>query len=252
MKISIITATYNSGKTVRDTLESVLRQTFSNYEYIIKDGGSKDDTLEIVKNYAPKFGERLKVISEPDQGIYDAMNKGVQMATGDVIGILNSDDFYTSDDALQVIADAFANNDIDATYGDIHFVNDDDLSKRVRYYSSAVFRRSFMRFGLMPAHPSFYCKKAVDDKYGAFDTSYKVAADFENLLRIIYVGNIKTKYIPKDFVTMRTGGASTAGLSSRTQIMKDHLRALKTNGIYSNVVLLSLRYIYKMYELVRR
>ena len=243
MKISIITATYNSGKTVRDTLESVLRQTFSNYEYIIKDGGSKDDTLEIVKNYAPKFGERLKVISEPDQG---------QMATGDVIGILNSDDFYTSDDALQVIADAFANNDVDATYGDIHFVNDDDLSKRVRYYSSAVFRRSFMRFGLMPAHPSFYCKKAVYEKYGAFDTSYKVAADFENLLRIIYVGNIKTKYIPKDFVTMRTGGASTAGLSSRTQIMKDHLRALKTNGIYSNVFLLSLRYIYKVYELVRR
>lgn len=252
MKISIITATYNSGKTVRDTLESVLRQTFSNYEYIIKDGGSKDDTLEIVKNYAPKFGERLKVISEPDQGIYDAMNKGFQMATGDVIGILNSDDFYTSDDALQVIAGAFANNDIDATYGDIHFVNDDDLSKRVRYYSSAVFRRSFMRFGLMPAHPSFYCKKAVYEKYGAFDTSYKVAADFENLLRIIYVGNIKTKYIPKDFVTMRTGGASTAGLSSRTQIMKDHLRALKINGIYSNVVLLSLRYLYKVYELVRR
>lgn len=252
MKISIITATYNSGKTVRDTLESVLRQTFSNYEYIIKDGGSKDDTLNIIKEYAPKFGDRLKVISEPDLGIYDAMNKGFQMATGDVIGILNSDDFYTSDDALQVIADAFANNDIDATYGDIHFVNDDDLSKRVRYYSSAVFRRSFMRFGLMPAHPSFYCKKAVYEKYGAFDTSYKVAADFENLLRIIYVGNIKTKYIPKDFVTMRTGGASTAGLSSRTQIMKDHLRALKTNGIYSNVFLLSLRYIYKVYELVRR
>ncbi|WP_296848932.1 glycosyltransferase family 2 protein [uncultured Methanobrevibacter sp.] len=218
MKISIITATYNSGKTLRDTIESVLRQTYTDFEYIIKDGGSKDDTLDIVNIYAPKFGERLKVISEPDHGIYDAMNKGFQMATGDVIGILNSDDFYTSDDALQVIADAFANNDVDATYGDIHFVNDDDLTKRVRYYSSAVFRRSFMRFGLMPAHPSFYCKKAVYEKYGAF----------------------------------RTGGASTAGLSSRTQIMKDHLRALKTNGIYSNVFLLSLRYIYKVYELVRR
>jgi len=252
MKISIITATYNSGKTLRDTIESVLRQSYTDYEYIVKDGGSKDDTLEIVKAYAPKFGDRLKVISEPDQGIYDAMNKGIQMATGDVIGILNSDDFYTSADALQVIADAFANNDIDATYGDIHFVNDDDLSKCVRYYSSAIFRRSFMRFGLMPAHPSFYCKKAVYEKYGSFDTSYKVAADFENLLRIIYVGNIRTKYIPKDFVTMRTGGASTAGLSSRTQIMKDHLRALKANGIYSNVFLLSLRYVYKLYELVRR
>lgn len=252
MRISILTATYNSVKTLRDTLESVLRQTYSDYECIIIDGVSKDGTLDLVHEYETKFNGRLKLISEPDQGIYDAMNKGIKMATGDVIGILNSDDFYTSDDALQVIADAFANNDIDATYGDIHFVNDDDLSKRVRYYSSAVFRRSFMRFGLMPAHPSFYCKKAVYEKYGAFDTSYKVAADFENLLRIIYVGNIKTKYIPKDFVTMRTGGASTAGLSSRTQIMKDHLRALKTNGIYSNVVLLSLRYIYKVYELVRR
>ena len=252
MKISIITATYNSGKTLRDTIESVLRQSYTDYEYIVKDGGSKDDTLEIVKAYALKFGDKIKAISEPDQGIYDAMNKGIQMATGDVIGILNSDDFYTSADALQVIADTFANNDIDATYGDIHFVNDDDLSKCVRYYSSAIFRRSFMRFGLMPAHPSFYCKKAVYEKYGSFDTSYKVAADFENLLRIIYVGNIKTKYIPKDFVTMRTGGASTAGLSSRTQIMKDHLRALKANGIYSNVFLLSLRYVYKVYELVRK
>jgi len=252
MKISIITATFNSGRTIRDTIESVLRQTYTDFEYIIKDGGSKDDTLAIVKEYAPKFGDKIKAISEPDQGIYDAMNKGIQMATGDVFGILNSDDFYTSADALQVIADTFANNDIDATYGDIHFVNDDDLSKCVRYYSSAIFRRSFMRFGLMPAHPSFYCKKAVYEKYGSFDTSYKVAADFENLLRIIYVGNIKTKYIPKDFVTMRTGGASTAGLSSRTQIMKDHLRALKANGIYSNVFLLSLRYVYKVFELVRK
>ena len=252
MKISILTATYNSKRTLHNTLESVLSQTYTDYEHIIIDGDSKDGTLDLIKAYAPKYGDRLKVVSEPDQGIYDAMNKGIRMATGDVIGILNSDDFYTSDDALQVIADAFENNDVDATYGDIHFVNDDDLSKRVRYYSSAVFRRSFMRFGLMPAHPSFYCKKAVYEKYGALDTSYKVAADFENLLRIIYVGNIKTKYIPKDFVTMRTGGASTAGLSSRTQIMKDHLRALKANGIYSNVFLLSLRYIYKVYELVRK
>ena len=251
MKISIITATYNSGRTVRDTIESVLRQTYTDFEYIIKDGGSKDDTLEIVKEYAPQFGARLKMVSAPDQGIYDAMNIGLHMATGEVIGILNSDDFYTSDDALQTIAHAFAHYDIDATYGDIHFVNDDDLTKCVRYYSSAVFRRWMMRFGMMPAHPSFYCKRSVYEQLGAFDTSYRIAADFENLLRLIYVGNIKTKYISKDFVTMRTGGASTAGLSSRTQIMKDHLRAMKANGIYSNVFLLSLRYIYKLYEVLR-
>lgn len=252
MKISIITATYNSGRTVRDTIESVLRQTYTDFEYIIKDGGSKDDTLEIVKEYAPQFGARLKMVSAPDQGIYDAMNIGLHMATGEVIGILNSDDFYTSDDALQTIAHAFAHYDIDATYGDIHFVNNNDLTKCVRYYSSAVFRRWMMRFGMMPAHPSFYCKRSVYEQLGAFDTSYRIAADFENLLRLIYVGNIKTKYISKDFVTMRTGGASTAGLSSRTQIMKDHLRALKANGIYSNVFLLGLRYVYKVYELVRK
>ena len=251
MKISIITATYNSGRTVRDTIESVLRQTYTDFEYIIKDGGSKDDTLEIVKEYAPQFGARLKMVSAPDQGIYDAMNIGLHIATGEVIGILNSDDFYTSDDALQTIAHAFAHYDIDATYGDIHFVNNDDLTKCVRYYSSAVFRRWMMRFGMMPAHPSFYCKRSVYEQLGVFDTSYRIAADFENLLRLIYVGNIKTKYISKDFVTMRTGGASTAGLSSRTQIMKDHLRAMKANGIYSNVFLLSLRYIYKLYEVLR-
>ena len=252
MKISIITATYNSGKTLRDTMESVLRQTYKDYEYIIKDGGSKDNTVEIIDEYAPKFGDKLKVVSEPDKGIYDAMNTGMGMATGDVVGILNSDDFYTSEDALQTIADAFDKNDIDATYGDIHFVKDEDLTKCVRYYSSALFKRRYMRLGFMPAHPSFYCKRSVYQKYGYFDTSYKIAADFENLLRIIFIGKIKMLYIKKDFVTMRTGGASTAGFRSRALIMKEHLRAMKKNGIYSNFFLLSLRYIYKVYEILRK
>lgn len=251
MKISIITATYNSGKTLRDTIESVLRQTYTNYEYIIKDGGSKDDTLEICREYESHFEGRMKILSAPDKGIYDAMNIGIEAATGDVVGLLNSDDYYTSDDVLQTVADTFENKDIDAVYGDIHFVRDEDLTKCVRYYSSALFKRKYMRLGFMPAHPSFYCKKAVYEKYGGFDTSYKIAADFENLLRIIYLGKIKTIYIKKDFVTMRTGGASTAGLASREQIMKEHLRGLKKNGIYSNFFLLSLRYFYKIYELIR-
>jgi glycosyltransferase involved in cell wall biosynthesis len=251
MKISILTATYNSEKTLRDTIESVLRQSCRDFEYILIDGGSKDNTVDIIKEYEPKFEGRLRYVSEPDNGIYDAMNKGIRMATGDVVGILNSDDFYTSDDALQKIADAFEHNDIDATYGDIHFVNDDDLTKMVRYYSSAVFKRSFMRFGLMPAHPSFYCKREVYEKYGAFDISYRIAADFENLLRLIFIYRIKTLYIPKDFVTMRTGGASTAGFDSRKKIMHEHLRAMKKNGVYSNFFLLSLRYFYKIYELMR-
>lgn len=251
MKISILTATYNSAKTLRDTMESVLRQNYKEYEYIIIDGASRDATLDIVKEYEPKFEGRLKYTSESDKGIYDAMNKGIKMATGDIIGILNSDDFYTADDALQRIAEAFEHNDIDATYGDIHYVNDDDLTKMVRYYSSAVFKRSFMRYGLMPAHPSFYCKREVYEKYGSFDTSYRIAADFENLLRLIFIHRIKTLYIPKDFVTMRTGGASTAGFASRRKIMRDHLKAMKNNGVYSNFFLLSLRYFYKIYEVLR-
>ena len=251
MTITIITATYNSAKTVKDTFESILRQSYTDYEYIIIDGASKDDTLALIKQYEPRFEGRMKYISEPDKGLYDAMNKGLKMATGDVVGILNSDDFYTSDDALQTIADAFNANDIDATYGDIHFVNDDDLTKMVRYYSSSVFKRSYMRFGLMPAHPSFYCKRSIYEKYGAFDTSYRIAADFENLLRLIFIHRIKTLYIPKDFVTMRTGGASTAGFASRRKIMREHLQAMKKNGVYSNFFLLSLRYFYKIYELMR-
>lgn len=251
MKISIITATYNSAATIRDTIESVLRQTYTDYEYIIKDGGSKDDTLNICKEYESRFEGRIKIISAPDKGIYDAMNVGIEAATGDVVGLLNSDDFYTSDDVLQTIVDAFLKNDIDATYGDIHFVKEGALDKQVRYYSSAHFKRKYMRLGFMPAHPSFYCKKACYEKYGYFDTSYKIAADFENLLRLIFKGRIKTKYIKKDFVTMRTGGASTAGLNSRITIMKEHLHGFKKNGIYSNAFLLSLRYFYKIYELMR-
>lgn len=253
MKISIITATYNSGKTVRDTIESVLRQSFTDYEYIIKDGGSKDDTLDIVREYEPEFKGRLILMSEADGGIYDAMNSGIKMATGDVVGLLNSDDFYTSEEVLQTIADAFVGNaELDAVYGDIHFVRDGELDKCVRYYSSELFRRRYMRFGFMPAHPSFYCKKSCYEKYGYFDTSFKIAADFENLLRLIFKGHIKSQYIKKDFVTMRTGGASTAGFRSRETIMKEHLKALKKNGVYSNIFLLSLRYFYKLYEIIRK
>lgn len=251
MKITIITATYNSEATVRDTMESVLRQTYHDYEYIIVDGASSDGTMDIVRSYEPRFKGRMRYVSEPDQGIYDAMNKGFALATGDVVGLLNSDDFYTSVDVLQTIAGNFLLGEMDAIYADIHYVKNDDVSKCVRYYSSAIFRRPLMRFGFMPAHPSFYCRRAVYERYGGFDTSYRIAADFEHLLRLIFIHRIKTKYIKKDFVTMRTGGASTAGISSRKQIMKEHLRALKAHGVHSNIFLLSLRYIYKLHEFLK-
>ncbi len=248
MRISVITATYNSGRTIGDTLESVLRQTYSDVELIVVDGASRDDTMDVVRRYEPRFGGRMHWTSEPDRGIYDAMNKGIARATGDVIGILNSDDFYTSDTVLERVAEAMAGGDVDAVYGDIHYVRDGDLHKCVRYYSSRPFRRGLMRLGFMPAHPSFYCRREVYERCGTFDTTYRVAADFENLLRLIYVNHIKTRYLPVDFVTMRTGGASTSGLSSHRQIMRDHLRALRSNGVWSCTPLLGLRYIYKIWE----
>ena len=250
MKITIVTATYNSSATLRDTIESVLSQTYLDYEHIIVDGKSKDATLDIVREYELRYQGKLRYISEPDKGIYDAMNKGIRMATGDVVGLLNSDDFYTSNDVLEHVARALSDPNVDAVYGDIHYVNDDDLTHCVRYYSSRVFRRGLMRMGFMPAHPSFYCRRAIYEKYGTFDTSLCIAADFENLLRLIFVNRIRAKYIPEDFVTMRTGGASSSGMVSHKQILKEHMIAYKQNGVYSNLLLEGLRYLYKIGEII--
>lgn len=248
MKISIITPTYNSSATIQDTINSVLSQSFLDFEHIIVDGGSKDNTVDIIKESEPLYNGKLKWVSEPDKGIYDAMNKGIKMASGDIVGILNSDDFFSSPEVLSKINENILG--LDAIYGDIHYVNPDDLSKPVRYYSSAGFNVKKMKMGFMPAHPSFYCRKEVFDKVGLFDTEFKVAADFEFLLRALYVNGIKTKYIPFDFVTMRTGGASTSGLSSHKRIFLDHMKAYRKNGVKSNAFLESLRYPSKILELL--
>lgn len=270
MKINIITVSFNSADTIKNTMDSVLQQNYEDYEYIIVDGASQDGTVELIKDYEGKFKGRMEWVSEPDGGMYDAMNKGIAMATGEVVGILNSDDFYASDDVLKAISEEFAKDEeVDAVYGDVAYVEWENTEKKVRYYSSRVFRRSLMRLGFMPAHPSFYCKKSVYERFkldseyckkvenwrgnterGYFNTSYKIAADFENLLRMIFVGRIKTKYIGKNCVTMRMGGASSSGAASHKQINRDHLRAFKENGVYSNIVLLSLRYVYKIGELL--
>lgn len=266
MTISIITATYNSSSTIRDTFESVLRQEYQNIEYIVIDGGSTDGTIEIIKQYEPKFNGRMKWISEPDKGIYDAMNKGICKASGEIVGILNSDDFYSSDNILSVVAQQFSQDStIDAIYGDIIYVDWNDTTRILRHYSSKHFKREYMKMGFMPAHPSFYCKRTTynsfqlqekENEYAGyahplfFNPTYKIAADFENLLRMVYVGRINTKYIRRNFVTMRTGGASSSGYASHKQINKDHMRAFKENGVNSNYFLIALRYLYKVIELV--
>lgn len=249
--ISIIVATYNSAKTLSDTFDSILLQTYQNYEVILQDGASTDETMAIVNSYKTQFGQRLNVVSEKDNGLYDAMNRAIERATGHIVGILNSDDFYTSNNILERIAEEFAKNPmLEAVYGDIHYVNPDNLNKCVRYYSSKVFRPRYMRIGMMPAHPSFYCLRSLYLKYGKFDTRFKVAADFDQLFRLIYMNRIRAFYIPLDFVTMRTGGASTSGIKSHLQIMRDHLESIRSQGVYVNRLILSTRYLYKVYEII--
>lgn len=250
MKISIITATWNSAATVADTMESVLRQTYADYEHIIVDGGSTDTTMDIVRALEPRYGGRLRWVSERDRGIYDAMNKGLRMATGDVVGILNSDDFYSSDDVLARVAAELNCNDVDAVYGDIHYVRDTDLTRCVRYYSGRSFRRWMMLMGYQPAHPSFYCRRDVYDRLGGFDLRFRIAADFENMLRLIYMNRIRTHYLPMDFVTMRQGGTSTAGWRSHCRILSDHYRAYVKNHLPVGFVLDPARYVMKVAEVV--
>lgn len=250
MKCSLVTVAYNSSHTIVDTIKSILNQTYQNIEYIIVDGKSSDNTLEIIKSYEPMFKGRMKWISEPDKGLYDAMNKGIRMATGEIVGIINSDDFYHRNDVIEKIAKAFEDKTIQATYADVRFVHPSNLDKTVRYYSSRNFTPKRFRFGFMPPHPSFFTYKSNFDKYGYYKTDYKIAADYELLIRFLYKNKLQYKYLPLDIMKMRTGGASTASIKSNFVLNKEIVRACKENGIYTNMAILLLKYFVKIWELI--
>lgn len=208
MKISVITVCYNSIATLQDTLESILRQTYPDVESIVVDGASKDETVELIEKYSHQFSGRMKWLSEPDKGIYDAMNKGIGMATGDVIGFLNADDYYQDENVLKAIA------------------RDTVRTWRGTEYSPGSFQR-----GWSPAHPTFYCKKGCFIRYGGFDPSIGSAADFELMLRFIEKNRISTTYIDRDMVFMRTGGSSTSGLRAILRNTRQNKQAFRKNGI---------------------
>lgn len=252
MRISVITVTYNSAKTLRDTIQSVLNQNYADYEYLVIDGGSKDNTVEIIKEYEPKFGGRMKWVSEKDKGMYDGINKGIRMATGDVVGIINSDDFYHRTDIFDIINKAFEEDkDVQAIYGDVRFVNPDNLEKTVRYYSSKHWKPWRFRFGFMPAHPTFFTYKENFEKYGYYQYDYHIAADYELLIRHLYTNKVPAKYIPVDFMKMRTGGRSTNGWKANVLLNKEIVRACKENGIWTCMPLLFLKYFIKVFELIK-
>lgn len=228
MKISIITATYNSGATLRDTLESVLRQSYNDYEVIIIDGGSKDDTRQIVDEYIPRFNGRLKWHTGKDRGLYDAMNKGIARATGDVVGILNSDDFYAGPGVLAAIAEGCG--DVDAVYGDLDFVDADDTGRVVRQWRGSQHTPGAFLKGWHPAHPTFYARREFYDRFGGFDISFDVSADFELMLRFLEKGQLSSRYLPVTFVKMRMGGESTGSIGKIIQGNRNVLRAFRKNG----------------------
>ncbi|MCF0202936.1 MAG: glycosyltransferase [Bacteroidaceae bacterium] len=247
MKISVITVTYNSGKTIASTMESVLSQTYKDIEYIIVDGNSDDDTMNIVKQYEPRFNGKMRYISEKDKGIYDAMNKGILISTGEVVGILNSDDFYTSGNVLEEVAKNISG--VDAVYGDVHFVSSDNLGKCVRYYSSRIFRPWILRFGIMPAHPTFYCRRELYEKYGVYSLEYRIASDYDMMVRLFHKEKISYRYIPLDFVTMRMCGVSTRNTKNRLILTKEDVQACRKYGLRTNILFVSMKYFIKILEL---
>ena len=248
MKISIITATFNSEKTLRDTIESILSQTYSNIEYIIVDGISKDNTLDIIKEYESKFNGRLRWISEKDNGLYDAMNKGIKMATGDVIGILNSDDLLLNSEVIEKYAAAF-DDQTDAIFSNLYFVKAKDISKVVRVWKGSPYK-SFLK-GWHPAHPTFYVRKSIYDKLGGFDISFDVSADFELMLRFIEKEKIRTKYLDLFSVKMRMGGESTKSLKNILKGNKNIFRAFRKNGLNVNYLYTVRRFTPKLLNLMK-
>lgn len=250
LKFSLVSVTFNSDATLNDTIESILNQSFPNLEYIVVDGLSKDNTVNVIKEYEPRFEGRLKWISEKDAGLYDAMNKGIRMATGDIVGIINSDDFYHRTDILAKVADAFQDKTVQAVYGDVRFVNPDNLDKTVRYYSSKNFSPKLFRYGFMPAHPTFFTYRKYFDEFGYYKTDYRIAADYELLIRFLYTHHLNAKYLPLDFMKMRTGGTSTASFKSNLLLNKEIVRACRENGIWTCMPLLFLKYFIKVFELI--
>ena len=248
MKVSIITVCYNSEKTIEDTLKSIQSQTYSNIEYIVVDGLSKDRTNEIVKEYKNTVSIH---ISEKDSGLYDAMNKGIALASGDIIGILNSDDVLADKSVIEKIVVGFEDNSIDAVYSDLIYVSEHDLNKPTRLYSSKVFSKRMIKFGIMLPHPTFYVRNKCYKTLGLYATNYRVAADFELLARFISKG-VKSKRLPFISVKMREGGISSSGLLWRVHQNFEIVRACKENGIYTNIFFVMLKLPYKLLTLLTR
>jgi len=245
--ISIITATYNSAVTITDCLTSVSSQTWP-CEHIIIDGVSKDNTLEIVRRLSPS----ARILSEPDGGIYDAMNKGIRLATGNIVGILNSDDFYAAPHVLEKVATLFLQSGVDALFADLVYVRPDNLNQVVRYYSGAGFTTEKFAWGWMPPHPTFFVRRELYKRYGLFHADYRIAADYELTARFLARHKVRYAYLPEVIVKMRVGGVSTRSLRSTWILNREILRACAENGIPTNILKVYSKYFRKVRQIFER
>jgi len=250
MKISIITVVRNNASTIKDTIDSVLKQTYSNVEYIVIDGSSTDGTIEIIQGYKKYI---KKFISEKDKGVYDAMNKGINLATGDVIGLLNGDDVYFDETVLQNVANAFKKNESDCVYGDLYYVERNNLDEIVRYWKSSKFKKGSFARGWHPPHPTFFVKKEVYSKYGLYDIEMKVSADFDLMLRLLEKYNITSHYLPTILVRMRTGGMSNKTIKNIIISNQSILRSFDKYKIKINKFMyLIYRLLPKVMQMIRK
>ena len=244
MKITIITATYNSAATVRDTLASVQSQSYPDIEHLIIDGASSDATLSIVR----EFNHVAACHSQKDRGIYDAMNRGISYATGDIVGILNSDDVYVNNTTIASVIQVFAETGADAVYGDLNYVQADDLNKVVRRWRAGAFDSQSFKWGWMPPHPSFFVKRELYEKFGKFNLEFRSAADYELMLRMAHKHQISCAYLPQVLVKMRIGGVSNASFKNRIRANREDLRAWQVNDLHPYFFTLWLKPLRKLHQ----
>ena len=249
MKISIITVCYNAEKTIRGTINSVLTQSHPDIEYLIVDGGSTDDTLSIIQEYAG----RLRYVSEADRGIYDAMNKGIAMASGDYIGLLNADDFFADQTVIAQMVVEIQESNCDLLFSQLYVVDEQDSARILRKYRVSSYSRNTLRLGMMPAHPTVYLRRSCYQQLGAapYRTDYQIAADFELMVRLLMTQNISFTYLPMVSVIMRAGGVSNRSLGARVQLNREIIRACHDNGLYTNWLVLLLKVPARLLELLR-
>jgi glycosyltransferase involved in cell wall biosynthesis len=246
--ISVITVVFNGAQTIRDAIESVLAQDYGNIEFIVIDGGSTDGTVEILRQYEHAIDYW---ISENDHGIYDAMNKGILICSGEYVGTLNSDDMFSGKEAVQDIADRFVSTNTDAVFACLDIVDQNNPGKILRKYRVAKLSSTLLRIGVMPPHPTFYCKKSCYAEGGMYKTDYKIAADFEMMVRMLVRHKISWEFIDKVTVLMRAGGVSSSGLMANITVNREIVRACRENGLYTNWALLGLKLPIRLFELIR-